>query len=113
MTHATTVSTIPSAPNLETAWKDVHSSFERFCLTAGIGALEQMPRKTPSGSPDRTIAAILSVPAGAGVRPRGRSVSTAARWTCAARGCAAPPPARFRCRAAKRRKPRTGLAVGR
>ena len=24
------------------AWQDVHSSFERFCLTAGIGAIEQM-----------------------------------------------------------------------
>ena len=42
MTHATTVSSIPPAPSIETAWQDVHSSFERFCLTAGIGALEQM-----------------------------------------------------------------------
>jgi hypothetical protein len=24
------------------AWQDVDSSFERFCLTAGIGAMEQM-----------------------------------------------------------------------
>ena len=45
MTHATTVSMIPPAPSLETAWEDVHSSFERFCLTAGIGALEQMLRE--------------------------------------------------------------------
>jgi transposase-like protein len=29
-------------PSLETAWRDVDSSFERFCLTAGIGAIEQM-----------------------------------------------------------------------
>ena len=29
-------------PSLETAWQDVDSSFERFCLTAGIGAIEQM-----------------------------------------------------------------------
>src|SRR5262249_22485309 len=28
--------------SLETAWQDVDSSFERFCLTAGIGAIEQM-----------------------------------------------------------------------
>jgi hypothetical protein len=28
------------APSLEVAWQDVDSSFERFCLTAGIGALE-------------------------------------------------------------------------
>ena len=45
MTHATMVSTIPPAPSLETAWEDVHISFERFCLTAGIGALEQMLRE--------------------------------------------------------------------
>ena len=29
-------------PSLEAAWQDVDSSFERFCLTAGIGAMEQM-----------------------------------------------------------------------
>jgi hypothetical protein len=27
------------------AWRDVDSSFERFCLTAGIGAIEQMLRE--------------------------------------------------------------------
>jgi hypothetical protein len=27
------------------AWRDVDSSFERFCLTAGIGAIEQMMRE--------------------------------------------------------------------
>ena len=32
-------------PSLETAWQDVDSSFERFCLTAGIGAIEQMLRE--------------------------------------------------------------------
>ena len=45
MTNATTVSSIPPVPSLETAWQDVHSSFERFCLTAGIGVLEQMLRE--------------------------------------------------------------------
>ena len=29
-------------PSLEAAWQDVDSSFERFCLTAGIEAMEQM-----------------------------------------------------------------------
>jgi putative transposase len=27
------------------AWRDVDSSFERFCLTAEIGAIEQMARE--------------------------------------------------------------------
>ena len=45
MTQATIVSPIPPAPSLETAWEDVGISFERFCLAAGIGALEQMLRE--------------------------------------------------------------------
>src|ERR1700757_4130202 len=34
-------------PSLETAWQDVNSSFERFCLTAGIGAIERMLCEDP------------------------------------------------------------------
>ena len=45
MTNAITISSISPAPNIETAWQDVHSSFERFCLTAGIEALEEMLRE--------------------------------------------------------------------
>jgi putative transposase len=45
MTQATIVSPIPPVPSLERAWEDVGISFERFCLTAGIGALEQMLRE--------------------------------------------------------------------
>ena len=35
-------SSITRVASLEAAWEDVDSSFERFCLTAGIGAMEQM-----------------------------------------------------------------------
>jgi hypothetical protein len=42
MTTITTPSSLALVPGLETAWQDVDSSFERFCLTAGIGAIEQM-----------------------------------------------------------------------
>jgi putative transposase len=42
MTKTTTASSITFAPSLEGAWRDVDSSFERFCLTAGIEAMEQM-----------------------------------------------------------------------
>jgi len=42
MTHTTTATHLPLFPSLETAWQDVDRSFERFCLTAGIGAIEQM-----------------------------------------------------------------------
>ena len=42
MTSTTMTSSLAPVPSLETAWQDVDSSFERFCLTAGIGAIEQM-----------------------------------------------------------------------
>ena len=42
MTNPTTTLPMTLVPSLEAAWRDVDSSFERFCLTAGIGALEQM-----------------------------------------------------------------------
>ena len=42
MTSTTTTSSLALVPSLEIAWQDVDSSFERFCLTAGIGAIEQM-----------------------------------------------------------------------
>ena len=42
MTNTTTTSSLALVPSLETAWQDVDRSFERFCLTAGNGANEQM-----------------------------------------------------------------------
>jgi putative transposase len=42
MANTTTATCLPRLPSLEMAWRDVDSSFERFCLTAGIGAVEQM-----------------------------------------------------------------------
>ena len=42
MTNLTTTSPIALVPSLKGAWQDVDSSFERFCLTAGIEAMEQM-----------------------------------------------------------------------
>ena len=42
MTNLTTTSPITLVPGLKTAWQDVNSSFERFCLMSGIEAMEQM-----------------------------------------------------------------------
>src|SRR5205807_1889559 len=42
MTTITTPSSLALVPSLEMAWQDVDSSFERFCLTAGIGAMKLM-----------------------------------------------------------------------
>src|SRR6266536_1931674 len=42
MTNRTTVSSTALVPSLEAAWQDVGSSFERFCLSAGIEAIEQI-----------------------------------------------------------------------
>src|ERR1700750_801665 len=44
MTSTTTTPSFALAPSLETPWQDVDRSFERFCFTAGIGAIEQMLR---------------------------------------------------------------------
>jgi len=45
MTNITTTSSIALVPGLEAAWQDVDSSFDRFCLVAGIGAMEQVLRE--------------------------------------------------------------------
>src|SRR5260370_37232611 len=42
MTRITTTPSLSYVPSVGTAWQDVDSSFERFWLTAGIGAIEQM-----------------------------------------------------------------------
>jgi hypothetical protein len=42
MTSTTTTPSFALMPSLERAWQDVDRSFDRFCLTAGIGAIEQM-----------------------------------------------------------------------
>ena len=42
MTNPTTTSAMKLVPSLEAAWRDTERSFEHFCLTAGIEALEQM-----------------------------------------------------------------------
>ena len=38
MTNPTMTSPIALGPKVELAWQDVDSSFDRFCLMAGIGA---------------------------------------------------------------------------
>src|SRR6478609_7757008 len=57
MANTTTATCLPLFPSLEMAWRDVDSSFERFCLTAGIGAVEQMLREDDAqqltGAPHR------------------------------------------------------------
>jgi putative transposase len=42
MIKFTTATRIALSPNLQAAWEGVDRSFERFCLTAGIAAIEQM-----------------------------------------------------------------------
>ncbi len=42
MRNSTTTSPMTPVPSLQAAWRDVDISFERFCLTAGIEAIEQL-----------------------------------------------------------------------
>src|SRR6059058_5919899 len=87
MTNPTTTTPMTLVPSLEAAWRDVDSSFERFCLTAGIGAIEQMLCEDAQ-QPAHGIAAaeIALVIAGAG--PRARSAFMVAKLLCVARECA-------------------------
>jgi hypothetical protein len=39
MKNITTPSSIALVPGLEAAWQDMDSSFDRFCLVAGIGTM--------------------------------------------------------------------------
>jgi hypothetical protein len=86
MTTITTPSSLALVPSLKTAWQDVDSSFERFCLTAGIGAIEQMlceDAQQLAGTPHNR----------GGGRGRGRAAHPIAmnsgRW-CAANSRSAP-----------------------
>jgi putative transposase len=45
MTNIIMPSSNAPMPSLEAAWQDVDSSFDRFCLVAGIGAMEQVLRE--------------------------------------------------------------------
>jgi hypothetical protein len=45
MTTITMPSSLTLVPSLETAWQSVDGSFERFCLTAGIGAISISPNQ--------------------------------------------------------------------
>ena len=113
MTTITTPSSLALVPSLETAWQDVDISFERFCLTAGIGAIEQMLCEDAQqlvGTRQLTVAGDGSATAGAG--PRARSVSMVARLPCIARGCAVTTAMKLRCRPGGRHRRKTGLAAG-
>src|SRR5215813_14018120 len=112
MTTITTPSSLALVPSLETAWQDVDSSFERFCLTAGIGAIEQMlceDAQQLAGAP-HILTEGASATAGAG--PRERSVSMVARLLCIARGCAVTTAMKLRWRPGGRHRRKTGLAAG-
>ena len=66
MTSTTTTSPFALVPSIERAWQDVDSSFERFCLTAGIGAIEQMLCEDAQRLTGNATAAARSVLATAG-----------------------------------------------
>src|SRR5215813_4178321 len=77
MTKTITATRIPPSANLQLAWQGVESSFERFCLTAGIGAIEQMLRDDAQmiSSQPLTFEILRSVDSG--VAPHHRSPASA------------------------------------
>ena len=112
MTSTTMTPSFALVPSLETAWQDVDSSFERFCLTAGIEAIEQMlceDAQELAGKPHSRGGDRVGQRWG---RTKGKMASTAARLRSVARGCVAMTAMSLRCRPGWRRRPRTGLAAG-
>jgi putative transposase len=102
MTTVTTPSSLALVPSLETAWQDVDSSFERFCLTAGIGAIEQMlcdDAQQLAGAPHNRGGGRIGHRWG---RTKGK-ISFAPAVTRVMK---------LRCRPGRRHRPRTGLAAG-
>src|SRR5712671_6496629 len=111
MTTITTPSSLALVPSLETAWQDVDSSFERFCLTAGIGAIEQMlceDAQQLAGTPHNRGGGRVGHRWG---RTKGK-IGLVARLPCIARGCAVTTAMSSRWRPGRRHRPRTGLAAG-
>ena len=112
MTTVTTPSSLALAPSLETAWQDVDSSFERFCLTAGIGAIEQMlceDAQRLAGEPHNRGGGRVGHRWG---RTKGKIGFHGGKVAVHRRGCAVTTAMKLRCRPGGRHRPRTGLAAG-
>src|SRR6188472_3192761 len=96
------------ASGVAEAWREVGTSFERFCLTAGIATLvDMMERDAADLCGPRygreTAAAVI-----AGGRLPASSVSTVARCRSNGPVCEPATAASWRCRAGRRPRPRAG-----
>ena len=112
MTNATTLSSIP-VPSLQTVLQDVNSSFERFCLTAGSSALDQMlveEAEDLAGPRHRRGDGRCGLRWG---RRKARSGFTAARRACGRPRVRSRLATRFNCPVGGPRMPRTGSGAGR
>ena len=114
--NAMTTISMPSSPalvpSLEMAWQDVDSSFERFCLTAGIGAIEQMlceDTQRLAGAPHSRGGGRVGHRWG---RTKGKIGFHGGNVAVHAHVCVALKAMKFRYRPGRRRRPRTGLAAG-
>src|SRR4051794_2363008 len=91
------------------AFEEVQSSFDKFCLIAGIEALQELLQEEAS-----VICGITGGGAGGGVRPRARSAFTEAGSGLIAHGFAAVRASRnWCCRVGLRPRTRTCSTSGR
>src|SRR4029453_16509933 len=108
----TTPSSLALVPSLETAWQDVDSSFERFCLTAGIGAIEQMlceDARQLAGAPHHRGGGRVGHRWG---RTKGKIGFHGGKVVVHRPRGAVMAAMKLRCRPGRRHRPRTGLAAG-
>jgi putative transposase len=109
-----TTTTTPSSPapvtSLETAWQDVDSFIERFCLTAGIGAIEQMlceDAQQLTGAPHNRSGGRVGHRWG---RTKGKIGFHGGKLLCIAHGCAVTTAMKLSGRPGGRHRRKTGLA---
>jgi putative transposase len=112
MMRTATTSSRALVPSLEMAWQDVDSSFERFCLTAGIGAMEQMlceDAQQLAGEPHSRVGSRIGQRWG---RTQGKISFHGGRVAVRRPRVRSYDAMSLRCRLGARRRPRTGLTAG-
>ncbi len=112
MTNLITSTRLPLWPNVHSAWEGVENSFERFCLSAGLEAMEQMlceDARQLAGAPHERGAHRRGHRWGT---TRGKIGFHGGKVAVRRRVCAATTAMRSRCRPGPRRRPRIGLAAG-
>src|SRR6202166_3361635 len=109
---STNTTAMPSGP-VGKAFEEVSASFERFCLAAGVETLGAMLEKDAEETCGPRHARGEGRRGYRWGRTRGKSASTAGKWSSSVRGCAILTARNCRCRAGNGPARRIGWVGGR